>query len=52
MDSIGTHRKGKHLNTLAKYCIYKISSNNLQMKDTNINTHNPIFRALQEMNIS
>jgi hypothetical protein len=41
-----THRKGKHLNTLEKYYIYKVSKDNLQMNDTN----NPIFKTLQETN--
>jgi hypothetical protein len=50
MDIIKTHRKRKHLNTLEKYCIYKISRDNLQMNDTNTDTNNPIFKALHEMN--
>jgi hypothetical protein len=37
-------------NTPEKYHIYKISKDNLQMSDTNADTHNPIFRALQETN--
>jgi hypothetical protein len=45
-----THRKGKHLNTLEKYYMYKDSRDNLQMNDMNTDTHNPIFKALQEMN--
>jgi hypothetical protein len=52
MGIIRTERKGKHLNTLEKYHIYMISKNTLQMNDTDIDTHNPIFRALQEMNAS
>jgi hypothetical protein len=50
MDIIKTHRKGKHLNTLEKYHIYKISKDNLQMNDPNTDTCNPIFKALQETN--
>jgi hypothetical protein len=50
MDIIRTHRKRKHLNTLEKYHIYKSSNDNLQMDDTNTDTHNPIFKALQETN--
>jgi hypothetical protein len=50
MDIIRTHRKGKHLNTLEKYHIYKISRENIQMNDTNTDTHNPIFQALHETN--
>jgi hypothetical protein len=50
MDIIRTHRKGKHLNTLEKYHIYKISRDNIQRNDTNTDTHNPIFKALHETN--
>jgi hypothetical protein len=42
--------KGKHLNTLEKYYIYKISKDNLHMNDVNIKTHNSIFQALNELN--
>jgi hypothetical protein len=34
MDIMKTGRKGKHLNTLEKYYIYKISKDNLHMNDT------------------
>jgi hypothetical protein len=44
-----TQKKRKHLNTLEKYHMYKISKNNLHMNDTNIDTHNPIFTEMQEM---
>jgi hypothetical protein len=37
MDIIRTHRKRKHLNTAKKHNIYKVSTDNLQMK--NINTY-------------
>jgi hypothetical protein len=50
LDIIGTHRKGKRLNTLEKYYIYKISKDNLQMNDTIADTHNPIFKQLQDSN--
>jgi hypothetical protein len=33
MDVIRTRRKGKHLNTLEKYYIHKISRDNLHMED-------------------
>jgi hypothetical protein len=39
--------KGKHLNTLEKFHIYKISKG-LQMDDTHIDTFNQIFEAIQE----
>jgi hypothetical protein len=50
MDIIRTQRKGNHLNTLEKYHIYKISRDNIQMNDTNTDTHKPIFKALHETN--
>jgi hypothetical protein len=37
---------------MEKYHIYKISKDNLQMNDTNIDAHNPVFNALQETNTS
>jgi hypothetical protein len=39
VDIIRTHKRGKHLNSLEKYHIYKISKNNLHMNDTNIDAH-------------
>jgi hypothetical protein len=36
VDIVRTHTKGKHLNTLEKYQIYKINKYNLQMNNTNI----------------
>jgi hypothetical protein len=50
MGIIKTHRKGKHLNILEKYHMYKTRRDNLQMNDTNTDTHNPIFKALHETN--
>jgi hypothetical protein len=38
-------RKGKHLNTLEKYYIHKISKSNLHMDDT----YNPIFETLHDL---
>jgi hypothetical protein len=52
MDIIRTQKTGKHINTLQKYYICNFSKNSLYMNDTNIDTHNPIFRKLQEMNTS
>jgi hypothetical protein len=42
-----TEKKRKHLNTLEKYCVYKTSEDGLQMNDTYIDTHNPIFEVIQ-----
>jgi hypothetical protein len=49
MDIRKTGKKGKHLNTLEKYRIYKISKDNLHMNDTYIDTYNPIFETLYEL---
>jgi hypothetical protein len=49
MDIITTGRKGKHLNTLERNHIYRTSRENLHMNDRYIDTRNPIFKALQEM---
>jgi hypothetical protein len=49
MDVIRTGRKGRHLNTLEKYHIYKISRDNLHMNDIYIDTYNPIFQTLHEL---
>jgi hypothetical protein len=51
MDIMTTYRKGKHLKILKKYDIHEIGKSNLQMIDTNIDTYNPIFGALQVTNI-
>jgi hypothetical protein len=45
-----TRTHSKH--TMEKYNTCKVNKNNLQMKDTNTDTHNSILRALQEMNNS
>jgi hypothetical protein len=49
VDIIKTENKGKHLNTLEKYQIYKISKNKLHMNVTHIDTYNQIFETLQEV---
>jgi hypothetical protein len=46
MDVIRINNKGKYLNTLEKYYIYKISRKGLHMNDMNINEHNPLFEVL------
>jgi hypothetical protein len=51
MKVLKTEKKGKHLNTLEKYHIYKMSKG-LQMNDTYIDIHNPIFEVIQEINNS
>jgi hypothetical protein len=48
MEVIRTGRKDRHLNTLEKYHIYKISRNNLHINDTYIDIYNAIFPTLHE----
>jgi diphthamide synthase subunit DPH2 len=48
-DVITMGRNGKHLNTLERYHIYKISKDNLHMNDTYNDTHNPIFKILHKI---
>jgi hypothetical protein len=51
MEVLKTDKQGKHLNTLEKYHIYTHirSKAGLQMNDTYIDTHNPIFEVIQEL---
>jgi hypothetical protein len=48
MDIIKTGRKGKRLNTLEKYYIYRNSKDNLHMNDTHIHTYKTIFETLHD----
>jgi hypothetical protein len=50
MEIITTGKKGKHLNILERYYIYKTNKENIQMNDTHIETYNPIFQAIHELN--
>jgi hypothetical protein len=49
MGVITTGRKGKHLNNLERYHIYRISRDNLHMNGTYNDTHNPIFETLHKL---
>jgi hypothetical protein len=49
MEIMKTERKGRYLNTLERYYIYEIGKDNLHMNDTNIDIHNPIFKALHRI---
>jgi hypothetical protein len=49
MDVLMTGRMGRHLNTLEKYHIYKISRNNLYKNGTHIEVHSPIFQTVHEL---
>jgi hypothetical protein len=49
MNIIRIGQKRKYLNTLEKYYIYKTNKIGLQMNDTNIDEHNPIFEELHKI---
>jgi hypothetical protein len=49
MEIMKTERKGSYLNTFERYYIYENSKDNLHMNDTNIDIHNPIFKALHRI---
>jgi hypothetical protein len=46
VDVIRIGRKGRHLNTLERYHIYKTYKKNLHMNDVRIKAHNPIFQIV------
>jgi hypothetical protein len=50
MEVVKTERKGRHLNTLKKYYIYKTRKQKLQMNDACVDIHNPIFEVMLEIN--
>jgi hypothetical protein len=50
MKIIKMEKKEKHLSTLERYHMYKVSKNRLHMNDTYIGVCNPIFETLQELN--
>jgi hypothetical protein len=49
IDIIRNGRKGRHLNTLEKYHVYKISKTNIQLNDTYNEMQNPIFQEIYEI---
>jgi hypothetical protein len=49
IEIMKTERKGRHLNTLEIYYIYKVSKDKIQMNDTNVDIYNPIFEALHNI---
>jgi hypothetical protein len=50
MRVLKMQRKGKHLNTLERYYMHKMRKDRLQMNSACINTHNPIFKIIEEVN--
>jgi hypothetical protein len=51
MEIITLAKKGKYLNALERYHIYKVSRDNLSMNDSHIDTYNPIFETLYRIYI-
>jgi hypothetical protein len=51
MEIIKIERKGKHLNTLERYHIYKISKEGIHMNDMHDETYNPIFEVINSIDI-
>jgi hypothetical protein len=49
MDVIRKGRKGKLLNTLEKYHIYKISNTNVHLNNTHNEMHNPTVQVIHEI---
>jgi hypothetical protein len=49
VDAVTTGRKGKYLNTLEWYHIYRISKDNLHMNDTYIDKNNLTFEIFHEL---
>jgi hypothetical protein len=51
MQIMKIERKGRHLNTLEKYHIYRISKEEIHMNDIHDETHNPIFEVINNIDI-
>jgi hypothetical protein len=49
MKIIITGKKGKHLNTLERYHIYRASKEGIHMNDIHMDTRNSIFQAIKEI---
>jgi hypothetical protein len=49
MDIMKTRKKGRHLNTLEKYYMYRISRDSIHINDTYINMYSPIFQTLHKL---
>jgi hypothetical protein len=49
MQIMKIERKGKHLNTLEKYHIYRISKEGIHMNDIHDETYNPIFEVINNI---
>jgi arginyl-tRNA--protein-N-Asp/Glu arginylyltransferase len=46
MDIIKIENKGKYLDTLEKYHIFRAYKQHRHLYDNDIDTHNPIFNAI------
>jgi hypothetical protein len=48
--ALEVERKRKYLKTLDEYHKYRLSRSRLHMNNTHIDTFNPLFKVLQELN--
>jgi hypothetical protein len=46
MDIVKVQEKGKHLNTLEKYHIYKLCKQGIQLNNNCSESQNPIFKEM------
>jgi hypothetical protein len=55
MEVLHLNKKGQLMNTWERFHIYKLSKDRLQLNDTHTDTHNPIFKLVnnhsKEINI-
>jgi hypothetical protein len=46
MEVLHLNRKGQLMNTWERFHIYKLTKDGLQLNDTHADTHNPIFKLI------
>jgi hypothetical protein len=49
MDIMKIQEKGKHLNTLEKYHMYKLCKQGIQLSNNCAESHNPIFKEIYDI---
>jgi hypothetical protein len=49
MDIVKVQEKGKHLNTLEKYHIYKLCKQGIQLNNNCAESQNPIFKEIHDI---
>jgi hypothetical protein len=48
MEVVKIQEKGKHLNTLEKYPIYRVRKQGIQLNNNYKDIHNPIFKVIYD----